>query len=223
MMILGALSPSKQRKFPVKSSFGYHLHLPLVIHHCNDWRCRNYHDNTDVKPSHQPGQNVGRARHQGLSRQHSTSNLGDSNASFFSEILSAEKIKTIISVLVKLPPFPSPLNLCFIRWRAAVKGLIVSASPAITSDNEYKMENSIWKVLIEFVKERVFSFWCLGFIDFCCFRTLQTQKGGMQTVLSGYDRLVTDSKVREAIPNRSDDKCDSHSSHMTDYIAFHRF
>ena len=83
MMILGALSPSKQRKFPVKSSFGYHLHLLLVIHHCNDWRCRNYHDNTDVKPSHQPGQNVGRARHQGLSRQHSTSNLGDSNASFF--------------------------------------------------------------------------------------------------------------------------------------------
>ena len=85
----------------------------------------------------------------------------------------------------------------FTGERRGVKRLIVSASPALTSDNEYKMENSIWELLGESVKERVSSccFCCFGLLLTFAVCTLQTQKDGMQTVLSGYDRLVTDSKV----------------------------
>jgi len=46
-------------------------------------------------PRPQPGQHVGRQQrqHHGLSRQHSTSNLGDSNTLSFSEIFFAERLK----------------------------------------------------------------------------------------------------------------------------------
>ena len=37
-------------------------------------------------------------------------------------------------------------------------------------------------------------------------RTLQTQKEGMRTVLSGYDRLVTDSKVSKCDMGQSCDR-----------------
>ena len=37
-------------------------------------------------------------------------------------------------------------------------------------------------------------------------RTLQTQKEGMRTVLSGYDRLVTDSKVSKCDMGQSRDR-----------------
>ena len=169
----------------------------MVIYQCGDWGCKHNHYNTDVKPS-QPGQNVGRTRHQGLSRQHSTSNLGDSNSFIFSWNIVGWK--SIIYVLVKLPPFPTQLVLYSLEsWCKRIDCICLSGANVWQWIQNGKFN---LKVLIEFVKERVFSFWCLGFIDFCCFCTLQqTQKGGMQTVLSGYDRLVTDSKVRRLLTN----------------------
>ena len=136
------------------------------------WGCKkdeNYHNWCQKTP--QPGQNVPRARQHGLSRQHSTSNLGD----FFSNIFASDENYFSSSCQIGTIQHSTPALFTGERERA-VKGLIVSASPAITSDNEYKMENSIWKVLIEFVKERVFPFWCLvGFIDFSCSHAADTE------------------------------------------------
>ena len=66
----------------------------------------------------------------------------------------------------------------FTGERRGVKRLIVSASPALTSDNEYKMENSIWELLGESVKERVSSccFCCFGLLlTFCCLHAADTE------------------------------------------------
>ena len=61
----------------------------------------------------------------------------------FSQIF-LPRMKTIFPPLVKLAQFNTQPPALFTGERErAVKGLIVSASPAITSDNEYKMENSI--------------------------------------------------------------------------------
>ena len=78
---------------------------------------------TQLSP--QPVQNVGRARHQGLSRQHSTSNLGGCNH--------------LLKFFQFFPPFLQIINSFFIHTgeSQAVKRLIVSASLAITSANEY--------------------------------------------------------------------------------------
>ena len=91
----------------------------------------------------------------------------------------------------------------------------MSASLAITSANEYQKKNtvpdSIWEQ-----KSFPLSFDVSVPLLTFCVRTLQTQKDGMLTVLSGYDRLVTDSKVSWTYVTKSDsyrggypDPCDT--------------
>ena len=89
--------------------------------------------------SPQPVQNVGRARHQGLSRQHSTSNLGDCNHLLrFFQIFSPSNYH-LLKFFQIFSPLLEIINSFFIHTgeSPAVKRLIVSASLAITSANEY--------------------------------------------------------------------------------------
>ena len=123
--------------------------------HCNG--------GTDVET--QAGQHVGRVRqHQGLSRQHSTSNLGDSNTLSFSEIFFAERLKLKFPFLWNCHPSPSP-NLCFIHWRESCCKRIDCI--CLSADNVWQwIQNGKfnWKsLLIEFVRERISPFDVFGF------------------------------------------------------------
>ena len=101
----------------------------------------------------QPGQNVGRARqqHHGLSRQHSTSNLGKSNIFFF--VLK-------IRVLVKLPPFLATQTVLYSLERESCCKRIDCI--CLSSDNVGQWiqdgKFNLKSPLIEFVRERIFPF-----------------------------------------------------------------